>query len=221
MKEKINNRGELVKISDEKIIHQIKNVFRLKSDDRLVVFDGRGIDFECKIIDADKNNFRLEIISQKEVFVPKKQITLFLSVIKKENFELVCEKVTELGVTKIVPVLTERTLVKNLNRDRIEKILIEASEQCGRGDVPVFGQEQKLESVLDTENIFVCDIGGEKIRNLKTKDSDIGLLVGPEGGWSESERFLFQKNKLPIVSLGDTVLRAETAGIVATAFISL
>lgn len=221
MKEKINNREELVKISDEKIIHQIKNVFRLKSDDRLVVFDGTGVDFECKIINVDKNNFQLEIISQKEVFVPKKQITLFLSVIKKENFELVCEKVTELGVTKIVPVLTERTLAKNLNRDRIEKILIEASEQCGRGDVPIFSQEQKLESVLDTKNIFVCDIGGEKIRNLKTRDSDIGLLVGPEGGWSESERFLFQKNKLSIVSLGDTVLRAETAGIIATAFISL
>lgn len=209
----------LIKISEERIIHQLKNVFRFKTGDRIVIFDGSGTDFECEITNADKNNFELQILNEKKVFVPQKQITLFMSVIRKENFELACEKATELGVTSICPVLTERTLPKKLNGERIEKILIEASEQCGRGDVPSFGEEVKLIDMLDGKDLLVTDFGGVPI--LKIPDSKFyNLLIGPEGGWSEEERKMFRDKKLKIVSLGSTVLRAETAGIVGVALLT-
>jgi len=227
-KEKIGNKNlaktssdadvRPLEISEERIVHQIRNVFRLGVGDKVIVFDGSGEDFECEIVDADKNNLKLKILETRKVFVPEKKITLFMSVIKKENFELVCEKATELGISKIVPVVTQRTLAKNLNRERIEKILIEASEQCGRGDVPEFGETKKLEEVFDEENLFVCDMDGESLKNLSLNTDYFSLLIGPEGGWTEDERKKFKEKNLKIVSLGETVLRAETAGIVSVAF---
>lgn len=219
VKEKVNKSRDIIKISEERIVHQVRNVFRLKTGDKVIIFDGSGSDFECEILDADKKNFELKVIEERKVFVPQKQVTLFMSVIRKENFELVCEKATELGVTKIVPIVTERTLQKNLNRERIEKILIEASEQCGRGDVPEFGKETKLLDVLEEENLFVCDMGGEDLKNLNIQSKDSKILIGPEGGWSEDEREKFKDKKIKTVSLGETVLRAETAAIVGVALL--
>lgn len=218
-KEKIGDKTE-IEISEERIVHQVRNVFRLVTGDRVIVFDGSGEEFESEIIEADKKCLKLKILDSKKVFVPEKEITLFMSVIKKENFELVCEKACELGVSKIVPIITERTLMKNLNRERIEKILIESSEQCGRGNVPEFGEAKKLEEILNEENLLVCDMGGESLKNfsLSTSQSSLSPLVGPEGGWTEDERKKFTEKNLKIVSLGKTVLRAETAGIVAVAF---
>lgn len=213
-------RPREIEISEERIVHQVRNVFRLGSGDKIILFNGEGVDFESEITDVSKSNLKVKILNSRKVYVPEKKITLFLSIIKKENFELVCEKATELGVTSIVPVITERTLQKNLNRERVEKILIEASEQCGRGDIPTFLESQKLENVLDVENLIVCDIGGSKIKDQRPETKDVGLLIGPEGGWSETEREMFKVHKLKTVSLGDTVLRAETAAIVGAAFLA-
>lgn len=213
-------RPREIEITDERIVHQVRNVFRLGVGDKVILFNGEGVDFESEITDVSKSNLKVKILNSRKVYVPEKKITLFISIIKKENFELVCEKVTELGATSIVPVITERTLQKNLNRERIEKILVEASEQCGRGDVPVFGEETKLEKILNEENIFVCDMGGESFGSLKLIAKSQQLLIGPEGGWTEEERKMFKEKNLKIVSLGKTVLRAETAAIVGVAFLT-
>ncbi|HYC34176.1 MAG TPA: RsmE family RNA methyltransferase [Candidatus Paceibacterota bacterium] len=206
--------GNEIEISEKRIVHQVRNVFRLGVGDKIIVFNGNARDYESEIVAEDKKSLKLKILKETETFVPKKRVTLFMSVIKKENFELVCEKATELGVSEIVPVISERTLMKNLNPERIEKILIEASEQCGRGDIPTLKDARKLTDVLTEENLIVCDMGGEKIEN---QESEIKILVGPEGGWSEEERKLFKDKNLKIVSLGETVLRAETAAIAALA----
>lgn len=203
-------------ITEERIMHQVRNVFRLSVGDKAIFFNGDGKDYESEIVSDSKKSLILKVINETKNIVLKKEIILFMSVIRKENFELVCEKTTELGVTKIVPVVSERTLQKNLNRDRIEKILIEASEQCGRGDVPTLGEEMKLESVLSETNLIVCDMNGESIQPTK----EMKILIGPEGGWSEEERKLFKEKNLKVVTLGQTVLRAETAAIVAVAFTS-
>ena len=219
IKEKVVDKNE-IDILEERIVHQVRNVFRLGSGDKVILFNGEGVDFESEITDVSKSNLKVKILNSRKVYVPEKKITLFLSIIKKENFELVCEKATELGVTSIVPVITERTLQKNLNRERVEKILVEASEQCGRGDVPVLAREIKLGDVVKEEYLFVCDMGGSKIKDQRLGTKDLSLLIGPEGGWSETEREMFKVHKLKTVSLGDTVLRAETAAIVGVAFLA-
>lgn len=218
VKENIGGNTE-IEISEERIVHQVRNVFRLGVGDKIVIFDGSGDDHESEILEIGKTDLRLKILDSRMVQKSKREVTLFMSLIKKENFELVCEKATELGVTKIVPVVSERTTLKNLNRDRIEKILVEASEQCGRGDVPVLGEVINLQDPIfkSGENIFVADFGGDsfetyKLTNLKT----YGLLIGPEGGWTEEERKLFKENNIKSFTLGETTLRAETAAIVAT-----
>ncbi len=222
VKENIGGNTE-IEISEERIVHQVRNVFRLGVGDKIVIFNGDGEDHECEIISASPKNLKLEIRNSKKGIMSKKDVTLFMSLIKKENFELVCEKATEIGVKKIVPVVTDRVTLKNLNRDRIEKILVESSEQCGRGDIPVLGEVINLQDPIfkSGESIFVADFGGEsfetyKLTNLKT----YGLLIGPEGGWTEEERKLFKEKNFKIFSLGETTLRAETAAIVAT-FLSL
>ena len=221
VKENIRGNTE-IEISDERIVHQVRNVFRLGVGDKIVIFNGDGKDYECEILELTKAGLKLQILNFKKVFVGDKDVTLFMSLIKKENFELVCEKVTEIGVKKIVPVVTDRVTLKNLNRDRIEKILVEASEQCGRGDVPELGEVSNLEDLISNEeNIFVADFDGDsfetyKLTNLKT----YGLLIGPEGGFTPEERNLFKEKNVKTFSLGETTLRAETAAIVAT-FLSL
>ncbi|MDQ5950669.1 MAG: rRNA (uracil1498-N3)-methyltransferase [Patescibacteria group bacterium] len=221
VKENIGENTE-IEISEERIVHQVRNVFRLGVGDKIIIFDGSGQDYESQILELDKIILKLQILNSKEVFVPNKKVTLFLSLIKKENFELVCEKATELGVAKIVPVVSDRTTLKNLNHDRIEKILVEASEQCGRGDVPVLGEVINLQDPIfkSGENIFVADFGGEEISNVKLKIDNCSILIGPEGGWTEEERNLFKEKNVKTFSLGNTTLRAETAAIVAT-FLSL
>jgi 16S rRNA (uracil1498-N3)-methyltransferase len=208
--------GLTLEIFEERIVHQVRNVFRLEAGDRVIVFDGSGFDFESEITQIEKKVLNLKILERKKVFVPEKKLTLFMSIIRKENFELICEKATELGISCIVPVITDRTLAKNLNKDRIEKILIESAEQCGRGDVPIFGEVKKLEEVVLHEDLLVTDFDGISVsEEIRSKFNSV--LVGPEGGWNSDEREMFHKKNITVVSLGNTVLRAETAGIVASA----
>lgn len=218
VKENIERNSE-IEIYDKRIVHQVRNVFRLGVGDKTIIFNGDGFDYECEIIKVGIKNLELQIINSKQNIIPEKKVILFMSLIKKENFELVSEKATEIGVTKIVPIVSERTLLKKINKERIEKILVEASEQCGRGDVPEFCEIANLElsiTNLNTEEILVADFDGVSIKDLKTKNSKTNIFIGPEGGWSDEERKLFKEKNIKIFSLGSTTLRAETAAIVST-----
>ncbi len=221
VKEKIGSGAE-VRITEERIIHQIKNVFRLGSGEGIIIFNGDGTEKEAEIVRITKDDLVIKIGAEREVRKFSKDITLYMSVIKKENFELVSEKATELGVSRIVPLCTERTLLKNLNPERIEKILMEASEQSGRGDVPVLCGSTNLQDALEKESkeerkIIICDMDG-----VSAKDFDFGstlsIFIGPEGGWSEKEKEIFEKYNTQTISLGSLTLRAETAAIAALAF---
>jgi len=225
--------GESIRISDEKLLHQMRDVFRLKTDDEVIFFDqptgevgGAGIDYRYVITMISKKEGVFEKRGVEKNYIPEKKVTLLMSVIKKENFELVVEKATELGVTEIVPIVTERTLVKNLNIERLRKIMIEASEQCGRGDIPTLGESLDLKAALENyPDIIAFDITGGKFENINQKSetsslrtfSSSALLIGPEGGWSEKELALLTEKSITLAKLGDTTLRAETAAIVACA----
>jgi 16S rRNA (uracil1498-N3)-methyltransferase len=215
--------GEEVVVHDVSIIKQWTKVFRYHVEDSVILFNGDGNDV----------TFSISSISQKEItllrkqihasYIPRKKVTLFLSIIKKDNFELVVQKATELGVSVIIPILSARSEKKNLNIERLEAIATEASEQCGRGDVPAISPITSLTSVLDTmacDVSYVLQMGGRSILHQDIQDSfkktqSIGLFIGPEGGWSPEEELLFKEKGINPLKLGETVLRAETAAIVA------
>lgn len=190
-------------------IHQWKKVFRMKTGEKAIFFDGSGYEFLCEFINLDKDFAEIKVLEKTER-PSLKPLTLAISIPKKDNFELIIEKATELGVTTIIPLISERTEKKNVNMDRARKIALEASEQSGRVTVPEIYEPV----VLQNFNLagVVLDPRGEK-REI-TEDV---LFIGPEGGWSEKEIEYFKSKNLPIVSLGGQVLRVETAAIAVIA----
>lgn len=218
--------GEDVVIESVSTIKQMANVFRYKEGDSVTLFNGEGLDITYKITSISSSVCELSKTESAPSILIDKKLTLYISVIKKDNVELVAQKVTELGALKIVPIISERSEKKGLNKERLEKIVIEASEQCGRGDIPVIDDIKSFDEAVSTKNpdslsIF-AQMGGLKISEKAFQDKlistkEINLWIGPEGGWSEKEIEKFEKEKMTGVSLGQTVLRAETAAIVAVA----
>ncbi len=149
---------------------------------------------------------------------------LFISVLKGDNFDMVVQKTTELGVDHIVPFISDRTIKKNLNISRLEKIAIEATEQSGRRSVPKVHEIIKFSEIFDlisAEDVqaFVCHQDGKNFTEVfkgKGKGNvgkSLAFIVGPEGGWSAKEEKSFDENRVKKVSINNNVLRAETAGV--------
>lgn len=149
-------------------------------------------------------------------------ICLLVSILKGDNFEVVVQKATELGVDHIVPILCDRTIKKNINQTRCKKIAVEAAEQSGRVTIPEVHVPVKLAKAIENFDgkLIVCMQGGEKMSPKMLSSvgqKPIGFIVGPEGGWSDKEAALFQKSKIQTVSISENVLRAETAAITIVA----
>lgn len=225
----IGNKPEVIVDSPE-IINQVRRVFRLKKGDSVILFDSSGSDYECVLGDStDKVGHFNVVSSSKSVYMPTRDVILYAAITKKDTFEWIVEKATELGVTKIVPVLAERSEKKSLNMERLHKISVEASEQCGRGNLPMIQPIVSLEEVLsgrDIEQRIVFHIDGQafsstEIFKTEGEKSPIMIFIGPEGGWSPEEISTFHKHNMPIYSLGKQVLRAETAVISALSLVLL
>lgn len=218
VEEEIGERKTL-EIKTEHLLHQWRNVLRFVAGDKVVLFDGRGSDFLCEISAITKNVASLSVLEETAGVIPSKKITLFVSLIKRENFELVLEKATELGVSHIVPVIADRSEKKSLNHERALKIVIEASEQSGRANIPFLDEavtiEEAVEKYKKEVSLVVFDPTGISNREILTKDSSLGLFVGPEGGFTPAELEFFAEKEIPIIKLGEQILRAETANIVA------
>lgn len=223
--EPIGSKKEVTVYSDE-LANQLSRVFRLKTGDRVVLFDGSGFDYECVISDIRKDDKNLVTFhvgkSMPSRFMPARdgrEIILCAAVVKKDIFEWIVEKATELGVTKIIPVMAERSEKKNLNAERLNKIAIEASEQSGRGTVPeiapITDLAQALKLVADSRvPALAFHLEGESL-SKHASTGPVALFIGPEGGWSPEEVKMFHTNKIRTVSLGAQVLRAETAVVAA------
>ncbi len=211
-----------ITINSAEFTNQIRRVFRMKTGDSVIMFDGSGSDHECTIADMGKENVILNVTtSSPSRFIPTTEVVLYAAIVKKDTFEWIVEKATELGVTKIVPVMAERTEKKSLNIERLNKLAVEASEQSGRGSVPMIREIIELEAVLNdvplnSEDTIVFHIDGEtfSVAEAGSKKS-LNVFIGPEGGWSPKELEMFHSKNLAIKSLGNQVLRAETA-VVAT-----
>jgi 16S rRNA (uracil1498-N3)-methyltransferase len=216
-------------VKNEHLIHQWRHVFRYNTGSELILFDGSGYEYDCLLKSLSNREALCEVIRSRKGVLPKREITLYQSIIKKDKMEWIVEKATELGVSKIVPILSERSEKKDLNLERMQKITIEAAEQCDRADVPIISDVTSLDEALKyCENAVTCDLSGSlelKAESLKktlsSKLKPLSLFVGPEGGWSEGEIKRFKEAKIEIFSLGKLTLRAETAAIVALGFLVL
>ena len=222
IEEKLGKSAEHTIISTE-LVHQLRHVFRLRAGDSIIIFDGSGSEYTCAI--ASYVGDDRVVLSVRETararFTPSqgRRLWLFTALIKKDNFETAVEKATELGVTDTVPVLAERSEKKDINETRLRKIVVEASEQSGRGDVPVIHQVVSFTEAVEMAkaaglNTVVFHTEGQPIESLD-RSADLAVFIGPEGGWSPSELAMFHENRTAVRCLGPQVLRAETAVVAA------
>ena len=199
-----------INVTDEQVIHQWRKVLRYSPGVEMDLCDNSGFVYRGTLLNFD-NGAEVEITDKKEGIVTKDFI-LYMAVIKKDNFELVVQKATELGVTKIVPVLADFSPKLNLRFDRLAKIVREASEQSERAIMPEISEVMRFEDALNgapgKSVVLMARQVGERPEKVEA------LFVGPEGGWSEKEIEAFEEKRIGGVSLGETVLRAETAAIV-------
>ena len=142
-------------------------------------------------------------------------------VLKKENFEWAVQKAVEVGVKEITPIITARTVKLGLNKDRLKKIIKEAAEQSGRGILPKLNEaiifDEAIKSAKENDLNLFFNIGGKNVQHSMSNISKIGIFIGPEGGWDEEEIKKAQSsNGFTIVGLGKTILRAETAAVIAS-----
>ena len=216
-----------IEITNPENVKQIKNILRLKKGDNLILSNGKGKQAQVSIISLSKEKIICSVQKVEEIKEIKRKVNLFLAILKKENFETAVQKAVECGVTKITPIITERTIKTGLNIERLNKIMLEASEQSGRGCVPILSPVLNFKDALTYGGIASVggdDSGREKIifdptGNLYTPNKEvenISIFVGPEGGFTPKEIDLAKKLGYAVCSLGSLVLRAETAAIIAT-----
>lgn len=199
-------------ITDSEVINQIQKVLRLQTGERVVLKSSTRA-FEGTLDEVTK--FRVTLTDIKEIAqnIPSKRISLFVCIPKKDKFELIIEKCTEIGVTDFYPVVSDRTIKTNINMDRSLKIIQEASEQSQRTDTPTLHEIQSLEDIINEYRPVVFDVEGEEFTKENSKNIH-NILIGPEGGYSEKELQIFKDKNLDIYKVGNTILKTETAAIV-------
>jgi len=209
-------------------MHYIKDVMRLKIGDRLSVFNTQG-EWNAIIEAYEKNGARIKILKKVRDRGNEKNIWLAFSPIKQNPLNFLIQKGTELGIQKFIPILSERTIVKEINVERIQKIIVEASEQSNRISIPKIENLEPLKNFLykfpKNGYLIFCDINCKKsnLKDILTQkiQGPVCILVGPEGDFSESERELIIERKGIIsLSLANNILKAETAAIAAVTIVN-
>ncbi|MFT5179887.1 MAG: 16S rRNA (uracil1498-N3)-methyltransferase [Candidatus Paceibacteria bacterium] len=221
--QKLSNQDEIT-ITEQAIIHQMRNVLRLRVGDPIIFLDGTGIEWHGRVKILIKNFSKIskEVMKKKSKSSKEnlKKINLYSAMIKKDKYEWVLQKGTEIGVSRFIPVITKRTEKVNLNIERAQKIVKEAVEQSERVDVPALSEPIDIKTAVAQceTDMLVFDKSGELFSVSQYKDSkEVNIFTGPEGGFDESEIEMFKEKGAKILSLGDCVLRAETAAIIIPA----
>lgn len=207
-------------LRDERIIAQWQKVLRYRAGQQVVLFDGSEHERLYTITEFQKDAAHLELVTDFARKLPNREVYLFWSLLKKDKNDWVLQKCTELGVTHFIPVLAERSEKTGFNVERAEKIVIEAAEQCGRGDIPKIREPLLLQTAIHEYARKIPLVVSEQYELTKQKSpnyKEVGVLIGPEGGWSEAEKQIFVSQELGKLFLGDFTLRAETACVVAAA----
>ena len=204
--------------------HYLSKVMRIKENEVFSLFNKEG-EWEAKVLGIFKNIVEFKIIKQLRQKETTKELWLAFSPIKSNYQNFMLQKATELGVTKFLPIIFDRTVVRKINKDRIEKIVIEASEQSNRINVPTIEEAQDLNGFLkkNSMNLIFTDLNSniKKIDKSKFTDKPVCIIIGPEGDFSETERekILSFKGVQPI-KINENILRSETAVISAISIVN-
>ena len=209
---------------DKSQSHYVNKVMRVKVDEVFSLFNSSG-EWEAKILNISKSIVEFNIIKQLRQKENSKELWLAFSPIKSNYFNFMIQKTTELGVTKFLPIIFDRTIVRKINKERLEKVVIEAAEQSNQINVPVIEKPQTLDLFLKNSKIDLI------FTDLNTKNRKIDLdqltsnptcvIIGPEGDFSEKEREKILKFRgVQPIKINENILRSETAAISAISIIN-
>lgn len=219
--------GPLITLADDEA-HHLARVLRLPVGTRAFVFDGCGHEYACEISQVGKRTAELTITEQLTNPVESPlQLTLAVALLKGDKFDWVVQKATELGVTRIVPLLTDHSDIRHAEAraetklQRWQRIALEALKQCGRRQLVAFAEPVKWENFCAEETsklkLILSERGGQRLKDLPATTDSACVAVASEGGWSEAELALATSHGFVPVHLGARILRAETAAIVGVA----
>lgn len=197
------------------------NVLRLGAGASLLVFDGISGEWLARIGEAGKK--RMTLVVERKTREPETIPDLWLAFapVKRAQTDWLVEKATELGAARLIPVMTQRTVVERVRVDRLESIAIEAAEQCGRTRLPEIAEPLPLRRFIEERDpnrrlYFADESGGDPLTETFT-EGPAAILVGPEGGFTDEERAFVRGVGAAAISLGPRILRAETAALAALA----
>ena len=223
--------GETVELPREEAQHAVK-VLRLRAGDEVELLDGAGGAYAAEIARADRDGASLTVREALPCRESPVSLTLYMGLPKAEKLELIAQKLTELGAVRLVPVVMARSVARpdgkdgDKRRERLERIALEATKQCGRGRVPDMAAPVGWKDALrDMAAHELTLIPWEEARGLRLGDvhaekpdaRDITLLIGPEGGIAPEEAHEAEAQGARLVTLGPRILRAETAAIASAA----
>jgi 16S rRNA (uracil1498-N3)-methyltransferase len=216
--------GESITITGD-IVHQIRNVLRLQSGERIVVFDNTGSEYTVTLDTIEKDQVKGTICHTRQTAELAIKIILYQALLKSDHFEFVLQKCTEIGVSIFVPIVCQRCVARKPGANKIqrwEKVIKEATEQSGRGVMPILKPTLSFEDACHSAKGFslIAGIGPDSIKLNKvlrsnTRPSTINVFIGPEGGFTTDEEEFAQRCGINKITLGPRILRAETAGLVA------
>ncbi len=208
---------------DKSQSHYVSKVMRFKENEVFSLFNSSG-EWEAKILSISKSIVKFNVMKQLRQTEIFKELWLAFSPIKSNYFNFMIQKATELGVTKFLPIIFDRTIVRKINKDRLEKVIIEAAEQSNRITVPTIEEPQKLKNFLgnDMDLIFTdLNTTNTKIDRQKLTTKPTCVIIGPEGDFSEEERKKILKfNSVQSIKINENILRSETAVISAISIIN-
>ena len=216
--------ADMIDKLDKSQSHYLTKVMRIKENEVFSLFNKNG-EWEAKILGISKNIVEFKTtkqLRQKENF---KELWLAFSPIKSNYQNFMIQKATELGVTKFLPIIFDRTVVRKINKERLEKIVIEASEQSNRINVPTIEDAQNLNGFLkkNSMDLIFTDLNSnnDKIDKFKLTDKPVCIIIGPEGDFSETEREkILSFNSVQAIKINENILRSETAVISAISIVN-
>ena len=208
---------------DKSQSHYVSKVMRIKENEVFSLFNNSG-EWEAKILNISKSIVEFNVTKQLRQKENPKELWLAFSPIKSNYFNFMIQKATELGVTKFIPIIFDRTIVRKINKERLEKVIIEASEQSNRINFPDIEEPKSLDDFLTNNKVdlIFTDLNSEntKIDLNKVTDNPTCVIIGPEGDFSEQERANILKfNGVQPLKINKNILRSETAIISAISII--
>ena len=216
--------ADMIDKLDKAQSHYLTKVMRVKENEVFSLFNKNG-EWEAKILRISKNIVEFKTTKQLRQKEHTKELWLAFSPIKSKYQNFMIQKATELGVTKFLPIIFDRTVVRKINKERLEKIVIEASEQSNRINIPIIEESQNLNNFLKTNSmdLIFTDLNSNnnKIDKSKLTDRPVCIIVGPEGDFSEAEKEeILSFSSVQAIKINENILRSETAVISAISIVN-